>query len=470
MHQPKHLIVIGGGPAGYVGALYAAAHGLRVTLIDADRIGGTCLHRGCIPTKTLVAACSLLERIRRAGLFGIRIQGEVSAQWADVRGRVGDTVNALTKGVEGLLADRGVERVSGRARLIDARTVEIVGAGSIRGDCILVCTGSRPARPAAFTFDGAAVSTSDDLLAWETLPSSAAIVGEGVIASEFAFVLRSLGVAVIMVGMEARPLPTLDGDISAVIARELKRKKITFLGGRRVDRLRTSAAQVEVVGPDGPIVTAERVLVCVGRAPNTAGIGLERAGIRTGNRGEIVVDAYMRTSAPGIYAAGDVTGRVMLAHAASAQARLAVDHMLGLPARRIDENTIPWAIFTSPEIGCVGLSEEAAIRRGYRVNCGRFDFRGLGKAQVMDELAGLVKVVAEAETGRLLGVHIAGAHASDIIHEAVVALSTGCTAEELVNIIHAHPTLSEAVAEAVEDVLGQAIHKPLRKVANGIPV
>lgn len=464
------MIIVGGGPAGYVGALHAVAHGLRVTLIEAGDVGGTCLHRGCIPTKTLAAACSLLERIRRARVFGIRVDGQVSAQWGDVRGRMGDVVGSLTKGVEGLLADRRVELVRGRARLVDAGTVEIEGSGRIRGDWILICTGSRPARPAVFAFDGLAISTSDDLLGWENLPSSVAIVGEGIIASEFAFVLRSLGVAVTMVGMETRPLPTLDRDVSAVIARELKRRKIVFLGGRRVEAVRITGSQVEIIGRDGPIASAERALVCVGRVPNTAGIGPERAGIRTGSRGEIAVNDYMRTSAPGVYAAGDVTGRVMLAHAASAQARLAVEHMLGLAARPIEENMIPWAIFTSPEIGCVGLSEDAAVTRGHSVSCGKFDLRGLGKAQAMDEMTGLVKAVADAATGRLLGVHIVGAHASDIIHEAVVAMHNGVTVKDLGSVIHAHPTLSEAVAEALEDVSGQAIHKPARKVTDELPV
>lgn len=468
-----HLIIVGGGPAGYVGALHAAAHGLRVTLIEAGGIGGTCLHRGCIPTKTLVAACSLLERIRRAGLFGIRVHGEVSAQWGDLHGHMRDVVRSMTKGIEMLLANRHVELVLGRARLVDACTVEVEGIGRINGDRILVCTGSRPARPAAFAFDGLAVSTSDDLLQWESLPASVVIVGEGIIACEFAFILRSLGVAVTLVGMEERPLPTLDAEISALIARELRRKKIAFLGRCRVEALKVSGEQVEVIGHEGPIAVAERAVVCVGRVPNSAGLGLEHAGVRAGSRGEIEVDPYMCTSTPGVYAAGDVTGQIMLAHAASAQARLAVDHILGLSASEIDEATVPWAIFTSPEIGCAGLSEEAAIKRGYRVSCGRFDFRGLGKAQAMDELAGFVKVVVEAGTDRILGVHIVGAHASDIIHEAVLAMRKGCVAKELVNLIHAHPTLSEAVAEAAEDVSGQAVHKMLkaaRKVTDELPV
>ncbi len=469
MNSLQHLIIIGGGPAGYVGAIHAAGLGLRVTLIEAHDIGGTCLNRGCIPTKTLVTTCSLLDRIRRAELLGIRVQGEVNVQWTDIRQRLTDVTKSLTKGIDGLLMDRKVARISGRARLIDPRTVEVESVGIISGDLILLCTGSRPACPTAFPLDGFAVATSDDLLNWESLPSSVVIVGEGIIACEFAFILRSLGVAVTMIGMEARPLPTMDKDISSVVTRELKRKKITFLGCRRVESLRITAGHVDVVGPQDLITTTERVLVCVGRIPHTLGMGLDDVGVRTGSRGEIEVDSFMRTTVPGIYAAGDVTGRIMLAHAASAQACLAVEHMMGLAAQQLDENAIPWAIFTSPEIGCVGLSEESAISRGYNVKCGRFEYKGLGKAQAMDELTGLVKIVADADTGRLLGVHIAGAHASDIIHQAVVAMKAGCTVEDLAKITYAHPTLSEAMTEAVWDVLGKAIHKPMRKLTDGIP-
>jgi len=418
----------------------------------------------------MVATCTLFDKIKRARLFGIHIQGSVTTEWPDVQSRVSDTVKSLNKGIEGLLKDRGIQQVQGRARFVDAHTVEVQGVGNISGDSFLVCTGSRPARPAAFVFDGLAVSTSDDLLRWETLPSSLVIVGEGIIACELAFILRSLGVAVTMLGMEERPLPTQDKDISEVIAREFKKRKIAFHGGLCVEQLQLLPGGVAVMGPEGPVASAERALVCVGRIPNTRDMGLDCAAIHTGSRGQIEVDSYMRTSASDIYAAGDVTGRIMLAHAASAQARLAVDHILGLPTHTLDENAIPWAIFTSPEIGCVGLSEEAAVSRGYRVKCSRFDFRGLGKAQAIGELSGFVKIVAEAETGKLLGVHIVGAHATDMVHEAVVAIVTGCTAADLARIVHAHPTLSEAFAESAEDWLGNAIHKPLRKVANGIPV
>ncbi|MGH8670960.1 MAG: dihydrolipoyl dehydrogenase [Burkholderiales bacterium] len=462
VNNPVHLIIIGGGPAGYVAALHASARGARVTLIEAKELGGTCLNRGCIPTKTLISACSLMEKLRSASRFGIDIQGEIAWKWRDVQANMDKVVGTLVKGVGGLLSNRRVEFIHGHARLTDRRTVEIAGHGMVSGDFILICSGSRAARPPIFPFDGCRVVTSDELLKWDSLPLSLAIIGEGIIACEFAFALKALGTDVTMIGMEDRPLPTLDSDISTLVAREMKKRGIRFIGGSVVDGLDINADQVEISARGIPLACAERALVCVGRVPNSDRLNLEAINLITGPRGEIRVDEFMRTSVPGVYAAGDVTGGVMLAHAASAQAKLAVDHMLGNAPATIDEMTIPWAIFTSPEIACVGMAELAAKKRGIEVRCGKFDIRGLGKAQAIGELAGTVKVVADANTRRLLGVHIIGPHATDLIHEAVLLIGNGLPTECLVRTIHAHPTLSEAVLEATEDVFGQATHKILK--------
>lgn len=457
-----HIVILGGGPAGYVGALHAAAAGARVTLIEAGGLGGTCLHRGCIPTKTLVSACSLLDKIRRAADFGIRVEGTIIPQWSDLQSNVFRVVETMEQGVDGLLADRDVEVISGFGEVVNNRTVRVANYGTVTGDYLLLCTGSKPARPRTFPFDGQRVLTSDELFHWETLPRSLAIIGESIVACEFAFIFDSLGVEVTVVGMEPRPAPLLDADLSTLIAREMRKKGIEFSGGAPVEKLVVDGEQVRVLQAGQEVCCSERALVCVGRVPNTQGLNLEAVGVKIGARAEILVDEFMQTSAPGIYAAGDVTGRMMLAHAASAQARLAVDHMLGRSPEALDDTAIPWAIFTSPEIGCVGLTEEAARQRGFEVSCGKFDMRGLGKAQAMGELSGMVKVVADAQSKRLLGVHIMGAHASDMIHQAVVLLKQGARVDDLLGAIHAHPTLSEAVAEAAEDVFGQAIHKTLK--------
>lgn len=457
----KHIIIIGGGPAGYVAALHASGLGARVTLIDASGLGGTCLHRGCIPTKTIVSSCSLLDQLKVASRFGIEVN-VVATSWPGVVDNVHRVVKTMAGGIGGLLDNRKVEVINGHAKIADCKSVHLDGYGTISGDYLLISTGSKPAQPKAFPFDGMRVVTSDDLLQWNSLPTSLAIIGEGIIACEFAFIFNSLGVKVAMIGLEDRPAPLLDADISSILAREMRKKGIQFLGGAPVEEVTVTNDCVAVVQRAKPAVMAERALVCVGRVANTDGLAPAAAGINVGPRGEILVDDFMCTNVPSIYAAGDVTCRLMLAHAASTQGKLAVEHMLGLAPSRLDEEMIPWAIFTSPEIGCVGLTEQEAKRRDIDVLCGTFDMRGLGKAQAMGELVGMTKIVAESKSGRILGAHIMGAHATDMVHEAVVAIQHGLRVQDLARVVHAHPTLSEALAEASDDVFGHAVHKARR--------
>lgn len=456
----KRIVILGAGPAGYVGALRASDLGAEVTLVDRGGVGGACLHYGCIPTKALASACVLIERIRDSAKFGIIIQGEIVPRWDAMRARIGEVVRTVESGVSALLENRSVTVISGKARLTTGPTIIVEGKGPVVADAILICTGTHPVRPAGFPFDGQMVSTSDDLLSWTSIPESLVIVGEGAIACEFAFIFAALGVHVTMIGMMDRVLPGLDRDVSRIIAREMKKRRIKFISKSAIGRIRKTGGEVVAMQDGREVARAARAVVCVGRSPNTSGLGLEEAGISVGARGEVQVNAFMQTSIPGVYAAGDVTGRApALAHVASAQASVAVDHILGRKARPIDPDTVPLAIFTNPEIGCVGLSEEAAEQRGKVVNCGTFDIRALGRAQAMGEIAGMAKVVADAETGRLLGVHIVGPHASDVIEGASILIARGGSAEELYSTIHAHPTISEAISEAAADVFGQAIHK-----------
>lgn len=460
--MPKHIAIIGGGPAGYVAASLAAAKGAGVSLIDPHPLGGTCLHRGCIPTKSLVEVCNLLEKIRHAEFYGLRIDGGVEAHWPSLRARAGQVIDLLGRGIDGLMADRRVVHIQGRGRIVDGRRVEVPGHGLIEADAVLICTGSSPIRPESFQVDGARIATSDDLLQWDSLPESLLIVGDGVVACEFAFIMRTLGVAVTLAAMGERPLPFLDHDIASVVQREMRKRGIEFLSGCEVQRLEIVPDGVAAFADGRIAAVAERALVAVGRCPNSLGLDLEQAGVAVGRRGEIITDSLLRTNRVGLYAVGDVNGRLALAHAASAQARVAVDHALELDPVPLDESIIPWAVFTMPEIGSVGLTEQTAIAHGHAVGCGRFDLRGLGKAQAMGELTGLAKVVADRVSGRLLGVHIIGAHASDMVHEAAVLLRQGATVHAITQTVHAHPTLSEALLEAAEDALGQAVHKPLK--------
>lgn len=459
----KHLAIIGGGPAGYVAASHAAAHGAQVTLIDPHPLGGTCLHRGCIPTKTLVEVCNLLEKMRRAESYGLRLSGAVEPDWPAMRAKAGKVIDLLTTGINGLMADRRVVHVQGRGRIVDGHHVDVAGHGVIGADSILVCTGSSPILPESFAVHPDRVATSDDLLQWDSLPRFLLIVGDGVVACEYAFIMNALGVQVTVVAMAERPLPFVDGDISAVVQREMRRRGIEFIGNCAVESLTATPDGVVALAHDTVVTSAERVLVAIGRRPNTHGMGLEEAGVELGRRGEIVTNGFMQTSLDGLYAVGDVNCRLALAHAASAQARLAVDHALGTECGPLDESIIPWAVFTMPEIGCVGMTEQHAIEKGHAISTGRFDMRGLGKAQAMSELTGMAKVVADRVSGRLLGVHIIGAHASDMVHEAAVLLRQGATVHAITQTIHAHPTLSEAIHEAAEDVLGQAVHKPMKR-------
>ena len=459
----KHIAIIGGGPAGYVAASHAAAEGARVTLIDPHPLGGTCLHRGCIPTKTLVEICNLLDKMRRADAYGLHLAGTVTPDWAAMRAKASKVTDLLNTGINSLMADRKVIHLQGNGRVLDGKHVEVSGYGTVESDAVLICTGSSPILPEQFAVDRERVATSDDLLMWETLPDTLIIVGDGVVACEFAFIMNTLGVKVSVVAMSERPLPFIDKDVSAVLQREMRRRGIEFIHNCAVERLTSTSEGVAAVAAGNVVASAERALVAIGRSPNIQGLGIKEAGIDLGPRGNIETNEFMQTNLDCLYAAGDVTGRLALAHAASAQARLAVDHALGQNCLPLDESIIPWAVFTMPEIGCVGLTEQNAIDKGNDICTGRFDLRGLGKAQAMSELTGMVKVVTERVSGRLLGVHIIGAHASDMVHEAAVLLRQGATAHAITRTVHAHPTLSEAIQEAAEDALGQAIHKPMKK-------
>jgi dihydrolipoyl dehydrogenase len=502
--QEFDLLIIGAGPAGYVGAVRAAQLGARVCLIEKAEVGGVCMNRGCIPTKSLVAFAELYERTKSAAAFGVRVDGQVSADLAAAVQRKRDVVAVLVKGVRSVLAKRGVTLVSGEARFVDERTVEVAGArttadttgaagpaGTAAGPerlsarKILIATGSETAELAGMRFDGSRVLSSTEALDLETVPRSMLIVGAGAIGCEFAFIFSALGTCVTVVEVLERALPAEDRDVSAVMERELRKRKIDLVTQDSVASCVVSPSSVKSTFRSGAELETEKVLVSVGRRFNTAGLSLDRAGVKCGPRGEIQADEYMETSSAGIYAAGDVVGKKMYAHSASREAIVAVENALvgenlagarssarsgmgsgasgtGGPAgrRTMDYSAVPACTFTRPEVGSVGLTEAQALERGIKVNVGSFNFRALGRAQVLGEIAGMVKVVADAATDVVLGVHIIGPHATELVHEGVLAVSQRLTAKTLGETIHAHPTLSEAVMEAAEGVHGLSIHSP----------
>ncbi len=457
----SRITILGAGPGGYVAAIRAAQLGAQVTVIEDSEVGGTCLNRGCIPTKTIIASADALQRVRHAADYGIEVTGEVGFNLNKVRERKDKIVSTQVKGIRNLFKSWNIALVEGRGTVLSRDTTEVVLKNGttleIKSDSVIIATGSRPASMPGIPVDGRFIITSDDALELSRIPGSLLIVGAGVIGSEFAFLYRSFGAEVTIVEMMPNALITEDEEISAIIEREMKKAKIKLITSVTVKNSVAADGSVTTGLSNGQEIKTEQVLISIGRSLNSESIGLETAGVSRGSRGEIVVNERMETSIPGIYAIGDVTGKILLAHVASHQGLVAAENALG-GGSVMDYSTVPSAIFTMPEIGSVGLREKQAVERGLKYRVGRFQFRGLGKAHAMGEITGIVKVVSDADTDRILGVHICGAHATDLVHEGVLALKMGATARELGNMIHAHPTMAEAVMEAAEDIHGLSIH------------
>jgi dihydrolipoamide dehydrogenase len=460
------LVIIGAGPGGYVAAIKAAQLGAEVTVIEDIEVGGTCLNRGCIPTKALLACSETYARAKELDKFGIELDCTPSANLEKIMARKDKVVGTQVKGIRGLFKSWGVTLIEGRGTLMGDRKVKAVkkdgSEATLEADKVIVATGSKPALIPTFPFDGKNILTSDDALQLTEIPKSMIIVGAGVIGCEWACIFRELGTEVTMVELLPRAVSTEDEEISDALARELKKKKIKLMTGVGVESVSVGAGGVEASLPDGKKLTAEKMLVSIGRAFNSEGIGLEEAGIEKGKRGEIVVNEKMETNVEGIYAIGDVTGGILLAHTASTEGIVAAQNACGKDAT-MNYSVVPAAIFTSPEIGSVGLREFEAEKKGVEVKTGHFQFRGLGKAHAMGEIAGFVKIIADSKTDKVLGAHIIGPHASDMIHEAALAIRAGLTVKDIAGTIHAHPTLSEGLMEAAEDLHGEAIHMPKKK-------
>lgn len=457
------IAIIGAGPGGYVAAIRAAQMGAEVTVIENTEVGGTCLNRGCIPTKALLACAEALDRVKHADEFGIEIGGEVTARLDKIMARKDKVVSTQVKGIRGLFKSWGVTLLEGRGRIRPDRSiaVELKGGGTqdVTADAIIIATGSRPAQIPVFPFDGDKIISSDEALNLQAVPASLLIIGAGVIGCEFAFIYKELGADITIIEMMSRAVATEDPEISETLERELKKKKIKLIKDIKTERVEITDSGVKAYLSDGKTVEAEKMLVSIGRAVNSENLGLAEAGVTLGNRGQILVDDRMKTNVDGIYAIGDVTGGIMLAHVASKQGLIAVENIMGHDAR-MKYDVVPAAIFTHPEIGSVGLREHQCADKGLAVKIGRFQFRALGKAHAMGEIAGMIKVIADAGTDKVLGVHIIGPHASDLVHEAAIAMETGATAKQIAETIHAHPTLAEGIMEACEDVHGMAVHAP----------
>jgi len=458
------LTIIGAGPGGYVAAIRAAQKGAQVTVVESSEVGGTCLNWGCVPTKTLIASAEALEHARRAEELGLEIGGAVSYNLAKIRERKDSVVSTQVKGVKGLFKSWGVSLIEGRGSLLSPDVVRVVQKDGttmdVKSDKVIIATGSRPAKLPGFPFDGDNVITSDDAVQLKKIPKNLLIVGCGVIGSEFAFLYRNFGSEVTVVELMSRALSTEDGEISEIIEREFKKNKIKLIASARVEKIEKGAdGMMTSTLSNGQQVKTQMILVSVGRALNSENMGLETIGVQKGKRGEIAVNDKMETNVPGIYAIGDVTGNIMLAHVASHQGLVAVENALG-GSERMDYTVVPSGTFTMPEIGSVGLREEQAIEMGIKYKVGRFQFRRLGRAHAAGEITGMAKVISDGTTDKVLGVHICGTHAADLVHEGALAMKMGATARDIAEMIHAHPTFAEALMEAAGDVHKTAIHSP----------
>ena len=462
MNGEVDVVIIGGGPGGYVAAIKAAHLGLKAVLIEKDKLGGVCLNRGCIPTKALVSTAELLNHLQRAGEFGIQVK-DYSIDFPAIMKRKDLITRRLSSGVEQLMKANQVRVVRGEGQIIEPGIVEVLDADGqkevIKTKNIIIATGSKVMKLPIPGIDSGGVITSDEALSLSELPSKMIIIGGGVVGIEFAGIFKALGVEVTVVEMLPRILLPIDEEIARRLAMNLKRKGIEILTDCKVKGIKKNHQNLEVLvstSEGEKRLETERVLLAAGRVPELGNIDVQRLGIEL-EKGAIKVDEKMKTNIPGIYAVGDVVGKIMLAHVASREGIVAIENISGKEVL-MDYKVVPNCVFSMPEVASVGLTEEEARKENNNIKISKFPFMANGKALGMGETEGVVKIIADADTFELLGLHILGVHASDLIAEGTLALSMEATAFEIVNTIHAHPTLAEAIAEAAEGITDKPIH------------
>jgi dihydrolipoamide dehydrogenase len=459
-----NLVVIGAGIGGYPAAIRAAQLGASVLVVDRAETGGTCLNRGCIPTKALKATAEMLTRVNNLEEFGLSCSMKVTPDIKTIIQRKNRIVGELVKGVEFLFKSHGVTLKKASASFISKNRLQLTGPDGkheiVESERFVISTGSSPADLPGIKTDGKFILNSDDILNIDTLPKRLIIIGAGVIGTEFAFIFKSMGVDIVMLEIMPRILPTEEEDVAALIARSLKKSGITLKTDTRVTHAEIRGQDVNLYLDNGEVVTGDRALLSVGRKINTDGLGLENIGIELGKRKEVVVDRFLSTRVNGISACGDVIGGKMLAHVAYREGITAVSNLLEGRKQTINYDAIPSAIYSMPEAAGVGLTERSAKEKGLKIKIGRFPYRALGKAKAFSQTEGEVKVIVESETDKVLGMHIVGAHATDIISQGAMAIQNGLTVQSMSDTVAAHPTYSEAVMEAAQDVFSMAIHQP----------
>jgi dihydrolipoamide dehydrogenase len=451
------LIVIGGGEAGISAALQGASLGAKVLMINREPdLGGGCVRTGTLPSKSLSNAAHFLENLKKGRRFGIMVEENARVDYKAVLESRHKTTLCEVGVLATLIRKNGIEVLTGLASFTGPGTIEVrLPDGSVtekKAPKIVIATGSRPIEVPGLEFNGRSVLSPDDLTMIDAVPARFLIVGAGVIGCELAFIFRSLGSEVVLVEKMERALWGQDHDVAALITREFKKKGIRLLTGTSLERVAEEGGRIRAFLSGGDAVEADRVMIGVGRRPNTEALNLAAAGVATGTRGEILVDDRMKTSAAGVYAAGDVLAKIMLSSLAVVEARIAAGNALGAPGR-MDYACAPWGIYTDPEIGSVGVTEEQAAAGGIDVVIGRCGYSDLVRSCLDGNILGLFKLIFERSSGKLVGAHVVGADASEIIHFAALAVRTGVRAEDIAGMVFNHPTVSEGFAKAAADAI-----------------
>ena len=456
-------MIVGGGPGGYAAALYGAAAGLDIGLVERDKVGGTCLHRGCIPAKELLETAAVHRTVGRAKDFGIEA-GQPSLDFSVTQDRKQKVVDQLFKGLSGLLKRRKVTVYDGQGSLRDGHTVVVERDGEqteLEGDSVIVATGSLPRDLQGFDVDSELVVNSDQALFLERLPSSAAVIGGGAIGCEFASMMADLGTQVTVLEALPKIIPGADDDVTKVVAKSFEKRGIEIRTGVEVKGHEPGKSGTSVQFGDGESVDVDLVVVSIGRRPLSEEAGLDAAGVEVDDRGFVAVDELCRTSQDGVWAIGDVIATPQLAHVGFAEGILTIKQILGEDAVPIDHQRVPWCIYCHPEVAFAGLSESAAKDAGLEVVTSIHRFAGNGRAMIVGETEGLVKVIAEKEgdgAGRILGVHMVGPWVTEQLGQGYLAVNWEATAAEAAEYIQPHPTMSELFGESVMSLTGRGLH------------
>ncbi|MBQ2753354.1 MAG: dihydrolipoyl dehydrogenase [Firmicutes bacterium] len=452
------VVVIGGGPGGYVAALRAAIEGAEVTVVEKSKLGGTCLNVGCIPTKAMLASSGVLDVIKEAGKMGIKVEGTAEPDFTAIMDRKDKVVTGLVQGIEMLFMARGVNRIAGTGKLDNEGKLMVEteeGSVNVPYDKLILATGSVPVVPGLFPYDGDKIITSDEALYLKELPESMIIVGGGVIGCELGQFFAKCGTKVTVIEALPQLLPNEDPEIAQTLAKAFRKNKITVSTGKLVTACSIDADEVEVTLEDGKQFRAEKVLVCIGRKPNIQGLDLEGMGIEV-NNGKVVTNEFMQTYVENVYAIGDIVNSPMLAHVASQEGIVAVEHMFG-KAEPISYKAVPRCVYTTPEVACAGLTETQCKQKSIGYKVGLFQFIGLGKAKAAGKTDGFVKVIVD-EKDVLIGASVVGEHATELLAELTMAIELGLTAKQAGRVIHPHPTMCEAIMEALHQVHGVCVH------------